>query len=406
MAVFTIIVLFITLVLVRIKDKCLINPVTITSTVWLFLLIGYSTIDHGLYPLSNLFYVAFLAWIIPFQMACVMMRYVNNTHIKHLARPASSLITNTYVILFVSICMIIVVIMTYQQSVAYDSENWYHAIRYLSVASRRGEEVAISKYQIYANRFAQIGFVMCLIFSLRNIDFKYKYLFYLIVYTYLFFGANKMILLRFLFGYLAILVYKKELNIRMLLVVFLLICLSMYTLQFFRRGNSAEELDFIKLIYIYIYSPLTAFDYFILHSSSDLTTYFNGEFVFKYLPFVGKIFNENFDLSNVNYYNYEAVYVPLPTNVYSMLAGYWAGWKWSGLIIGGGLHGCFWGYVYERSRKMEVYKILYASIIYVLFFHFFNEFLMDNIRFNITLIIYLFFVFYHPKWRYYFSVIK
>lgn len=391
--------LLLTLFLTRRIDKCLIHPITITSSVWLFLLVGYDVIDHGLYPLSNRFYGAFMAWMIPFQMACLG---ISNGYVRvrrpHLVHPATTLISNRYVILFVSICLMISLVMTYQRAIAFDSSNFYSAWRELFIAIRRKEEAPLSSLHIYSFRVSQVGYMFCLIYLLRDERFKYKRLFYLLVFAFLVMGADKGGMLRFFIGYIGILCFTNKLNVRILLCSLLLMCLVVYAIQFF-RGDS-EGIDFFNLIYIYMFSSLPAFDYYILHSHADLTTYFNGDLVFKNLPLVGRIFANNYNAVDVNYFNYEMVHVPLPTNVYTMMAGYWVGWKWLGLIVGGFLHGCFWGYVYNRSRKSEVYKVLYVSILNVLIFYFFHDFLLEHIGFHLLLIFVLFFVLYNPMFKY------
>ena len=124
----TILFLLLTLFLTRRIDKCLIHPITLTSSLWLFLLIGYNVIDHGLYPLSDKFYYALMAWIIPFQIACLSMsnKYVRVRRL-HLAHSATPLITNRYVILFISICLIISLVMSYQRAIVFDPSNFYSA---------------------------------------------------------------------------------------------------------------------------------------------------------------------------------------------------------------------------------------------------------------------------------------
>lgn len=400
MNTFAILILSLTLFFAWEKDRCVINPIVVTSSVWLFLLIGYEVVDHGLFPLSDRFYVAFLAWMIPFQITCYVTSVMVNNN-RHLQHPVTPLVTNKYVILFVSCCMLFVLVMNYKRAMAYDSMNLYNALRTISIEVRRGnDELAPSALQIWANRFAQLGFVMCLIYSLKGSVFKYKYLFYLLVFAYLLEGTNKLVLLRFFIGYLAILVYNKKINIRLIIFVFVLIFLSMYAVQFFRRSDTSEELDLIQLIYIYVFSPLPAFDSFVLNNpTAHFTTYFDGEFVFKNFPFIDFFLGREYASEDVCFYNYGMVYVPVPTNVYSMLSGYWVGWKWTGLIFGGLFHGIFWGYIYERSKKMEVYKVFYAANLYILIFWFFHEYLMEHIRFIITLIIFLFFILYNPIFK-------
>ena len=381
------------------KDRCLINPIVVTSSVWLFLLVGYEVIDHGLYPLSDKFYAVFLAWMVSFQIAChTTTTLVNNS--RHLSHSATPLITSKYLILFISLCIIFITVMNYKRAMAYDSTNLYHSIRELSVEVNRGNEaLAPSALQVWAGRFAQLSFAMWMIYSLKNIKFKHQYLFYLLIFIYLFGCANKGVFSRFFIGYLAILAFKKQINFRLIVVVSVLMFTFMYLVQLLRNGNMSEGSDIMRVILIYLFSPLPALDSYILHSPTDFTTYFDGEFVFRYFPFVSQFLGREFHPEDIGFYNFEHVYVPLPTNVYTMLAGYWVGWKWTGVAFGGLLHGVFWGYIYKRAKSEDVYKIFYASILNMLVLWFFHDFLMGQIRFVITLAIFLFLILYNPMFK-------
>ena len=399
MDVFVIIFLLITLFWAIKIDKCLINPVIINASIWLCLLVGYVTIDHGLYPLSDLFYVALMAWIVPFQLSCgIVSNLTSVRHGRHLSHPATPLITNKYIVLFVSLCIILAIFLNYQRAMSFDPTNIYSAWRDLSVAIRRGEEARYSTFHLNLIRIAQLGYIFCLIYLLRKSQFKYKNLFFILVFIYLILATDKGGILRFFIGCIGVLVFMNKLNIRVFIGIFLSLCIVIYLMQFF-RGDS-EGISLIDLLYIYLFSPLPAFDNYILHSQADLVTYFNGEFVFKNVPFIGQLMHSDYNPVNVSYYGARMVHVPLPTNVYTMMAGYWVGWKWTGLIIGGFLHGCFWGYIYGRSKKAEVYKVLYVSILNVLVFYFFHDFLLEHIGFHILVIFTLFFILYNPMFKY------
>lgn len=393
----TVIFLLLTLLFVWRKDKCLIHPIIVTSSVWLFLLIGYVVIDHGLYPLSDMFYTAFLAWIVPFQiMCCTVVILVNND--RHLLHPATPLITSRYVIAFVAVCTVIAILLNYRWAMGFDpTSNILSVMKTLTVAVGREEESQPSVWLRLFSIVSQIGYVMVLIYCMKGIRFKYKFLFVLLAWVWVLMSSNKGAVLRFIMGYIGVLVFAKKLNLRVLLTSIVFICPLVIVMQIVR--DNVVELDISRLIYIYLFSPLTAFDQYILHSSMDFTVYFDGEFVFKDFPFLGDLFSDNYKRANVNFFNYEVVYVPLPTNVYTMMSGYWVGWKWIGLIVGGGLHGCFWGYIYKRAKKAEVYKLFYASILHVLVFQFFHEFLLGSMRYNLLIFIYLFFLFYNPMFR-------
>lgn len=156
-----IIFLALTLLWARARDKCLVNPVTVTSLVWLFILAGYEIIDHGLYPLSAWFYAAFLAWIIPFQLACgAMIRVGRAPNICHAAHPATPLITNKCLILFVSLCAAGTLCMDYQQVMQYDPTTNFIAGSKEFFADIKHEE-GISAYSpIYLNLY-RVGQTSC-----------------------------------------------------------------------------------------------------------------------------------------------------------------------------------------------------------------------------------------------------
>ena len=42
------------------------HPAFLTSMLWLIMVLCYNVLQHGLYPLSDLFYCALLLWCIPF----------------------------------------------------------------------------------------------------------------------------------------------------------------------------------------------------------------------------------------------------------------------------------------------------------------------------------------------------
>lgn len=289
--------------------------------------------------------------------------------------------------------------MTLQRSIAFDPSNFYSAWRKLSVAIRREEEVPLSALHLYFNRVAQMGFVFCLIWILRDVQFRYRRLFSLLVLMFIVMGANKNNVLRLFFAYIGALYFANKLKTRLLIGSSLCLLLIICAITFFRSNAAVEGSDIFRFIYVYLFSPLTAFDHYILNSPADFATYFNGDLVFKNFPFVGRLFSDHYNPVNVNYFNYEMVHVPLPTNVYTMMAGYWASWKWSGLIVGGFVHGCFWGYVYSRSKKTEVFKVLYASLLSVLVFYFFHDLLLELIHFHLWLIFTLFFVLYNPMFK-------
>ena len=141
--------------------------------------------------------------------------------------------------------------MSYQRAIVFDPSNFYSAWRELSVAVKRNEEAPLSGLHLNTFRVAQMGYMFCLIYLLRDERFKYKRLFFLLVFAFIVMGADKGSILRFFIGYIGVLCFRNKLNVRILLYSLSLICLVVYAIQFF-RGDS-EGIDIFDLIYIYIY---------------------------------------------------------------------------------------------------------------------------------------------------------
>lgn len=256
----------------------------------------------------------------------------------------------------------------------------------------RGEAPPPPMWIRFFNAVANFGYVIVLWHCMKGIRFRYQFLFVFLVLGWVLIGANKASVLRLGLGYIGILIFNKKLNISRLFFFILVLCLLVTVIHVVR--DDIANMDFQKFLYftkIYLLSPLTAFDHYILHNSMDLTMYFNGEFVFKDFSFAGNLFIDHYEKSNVNYFNNELVYVPWGTNVYTAMSGYWVGWKWTGLIVGGMVHGCFWGYVYKRAKSAEVYRLCYVAILYILVFQFFFDYLVSRSVLFVFLYLFLFF---------------
>lgn len=67
------------------RTRRIIYPAVVVSVVWTLLLFLYNIFDHGLYPLSDRFYIATFLWVVPFCLAsliCFPSKHVQ-TEINH-----------------------------------------------------------------------------------------------------------------------------------------------------------------------------------------------------------------------------------------------------------------------------------------------------------------------------------
>lgn len=304
------------LILVRKTDKSFINPITMTILLWLSLLTLYATIDHGLYALSNRFYMALLLWVTSFSIPYffIYLLPVNDCpHLRH--EPMRFLYRKEFVILF-SIVIIISLILTIKEAYEFDSSNIFRAIRTISLDRSNGELEKPGQFALFFHRIAEFGYVLFFVYLFKNIKFKYLRLFQILVLFHVLMRANKFMITKVVIGIIIILAYKGKLKRSTLLSVIGGLFLLFILIQIF-RGASGSEFDLLDFLYIYILSPLPAFDSYILNSNSTnlFSTVSFGEHTFANLLGDSSVNPDYFENENF-------VFVPLPTNVFTVMSSY------------------------------------------------------------------------------------
>ena len=65
-----------------------------------------------------------------------------------------------------------------------------------------------------------------------------------------------------------------------MLTLFFFVLIAVILVEVFRASTDTGDFSFVNFLYSYLFSPLTAFDSFILHSGTDFQTSLKGGFVF------------------------------------------------------------------------------------------------------------------------------
>lgn len=387
MLLLAIFILFLILILTIKEDKSFIHPTIVTCLIWLFCIVGYNIIDHDLYPLSDEFYGVLLLWVIPFSLFCKVSSVFARTKKVSLAHYRPDYVFSKWFILFFLLTTLITLVMKFKDAQTFGlHDSLYASIRDLAISRAKGEEELPSRLFVFFNRFAAMSPVICLIYLLNDFRGKCNRPFQAITIVYLFSGANKGVLLHWFLAIIVILEYKRKVKLSQVLVLLSFVLIAVILVQIFRSSTDTEDFDLANFLYSYLFSPLTAFDSFILHSGTDFQTSLKGGFVF------GHFLNDEYP---VYFENNNFVYVPSPTNVFTILCSYFAFSGYFGVFFAASLHGAFWGYIYTCSKRQEVYKILYASMFHILVFQFFYDYLITaNLKGNILTMIFLFFIMY------------
>ena len=376
--------------MMKLFDQFIINPVTISSLLWIVLLVSYNFINHGLYPLSDKFYVALLFWYIPFVLFFFIAALLQTPSIHYISnRPLSFLYSEGLMWFFMG-CLSLFIVFKIRDVQQFSPTDFYRAIRQLALARSRGEIENVPSYMIHLNRICQFSYVLMFVHINKGVKLKGRYLFYGLVAIYILLGANKFIIAKVLSALFVLRAYKGNLHFAKILFLLILMFFFFYASELLRRGSFSEDLGLLNFVYIYVLTPMPAFDSYILHSSSSMlfTSFDPGHHIFSNVLGMSEVNPDYFDQEN-------SVFVPLPTNVFTMMSSYYVDYKWLGLLFGGALYGLFFGYIYLKSFFSEPFRILYASLFFVLVFQsFFDYLLTQQSRYNISLVIVLFLIFY------------
>lgn len=195
-------------------------------------------------------------------------------------------------------------------------------------------------------------------------------------------------MLFFLFSSVLFVLYeKKAIKMRSIIFSVLGIVLLFFVINFardYREGSDPNDaMTFLDFFGIYVMSPSVAFEYV----EEDLTPQWGShtfQTVYLFLARWGGDFEVNKKLQGF-------VWVPLPTNVYTIFQPFFEDFKYKGVAFFAFFYGVFSGLLYRMARNGNGFaKCIYAMVVYVLALQFYQENVMMNI---VTILQFLFFTY-------------
>ena len=136
-------------------------------------------------------------------------------------------------------------------------------------------------------------------------------------------------------------------------------------------GSENPEEDYL---YTYLLSPLAAFD-LLLNSNAVLDYGEPGSATFSFFYKILNSIGANYKITDFGGW----VHVPLITNVFTIMRGYYMDWGMTGIFIMSLVMGVIWGSLYALQKKnYPVYMLLYALIVCYLFFQTFGDYFWNS----------------------------
>lgn len=263
------------------------------------------------------------------------------------------------------------------RSIGQDSINFFAALRTSALA---GKDNLTSSELGMIFRFQPPLLVMLL----REIWFdlpRKKVVISLLVLYQLISALAIMSKFAFISPIIAILVmtnYKHKIRFWKIIFIVAVLFVAIMFMQYLR--DSSTDFSFIpRILGIYIYSPIVAFDYLI-----NSKVYFSesfGQTTFGFLYTVYQSLFGSIKTSGVSSFGW--YFVPYPTNVFTGMFGFYVDFGLNGIFFSALFFGWFYGWLLNCSRKSFNFLLLYCLLLSNLFMLFFGEIFFAS--FSLTL---------------------
>lgn len=354
------------------------SPWVITLAVWIAIIVMFQFQKDLLYPLSDQFYICVTSWLIIFIGCSVATYYLmpssgNTAETKAKDLDISMLAFNTMYV----ISMIITPLYLYEilQVVAmFDPADMLNNIRLLAVFG--DESHGFLSYSYIMN---QVLLVSGLWQYPKIPKWKLATIF-AATFMSAFAIMEKGMLFFIILVTLFVMYQKKRIKLRTIGLSGAAVILLFFIINVLRSGSLASlennDSTLLNFFAIYILSPSVAFG----RVAQDITTQV-GSHTFQ-VPYL--LLNQwGFGNFEINIKTQDFVYVPLPTNVYTIFQPFFQDFSYRGVAFFAMLYGTVTGFLYRMYKNGNgICRCIYTYFVYVLVLQFFQE----NIFMNIVMV--------------------
>ena len=350
------------------------SPWTITTAVWLAIVVMFQFQGDLLYPLGDQFYTCLALWVPLFCASALITYHVlpkSNADAGTIAQspPISTVVFNTLYV----ISMVITPLYLYkiiQVVTMFDTADMLSNIRLLAVYG--DESYGFLNYSYVMNQ------VLIVVGLWRYPKIPLWQLLTIIMAGLMSaFAIMEKGMLFFLFLSVLFVLYEKGvIKVRSIILSLATIVLLFFIINsarsFTEDADPNDAIPFLDFFAIYVLSPSVAFE----QVTEDLTPQF-GSHTFATIYLFLNRFGGDYELNSKLQ---EFVWVPLATNVFTVFQPFFEDFKYRGVAFFAVFYGFFSGWCYRLMRNGSgVGKCLYVYVVYVLVLQFFQENVMMSL---------------------------
>ena len=362
------------------------SPWMITIAVWAGLLFLFQFQKDVLYPLGSRFYTCLALWL-PIFVASSIITFITLPHPNAPVRSAGSRPVEANLFVFnilYAVSIVITPLYLFQIMkfvMMFDMENLLYNIRMFAVYG--DTSYGILNYSLVIN---QTLLLVALWLYPRIPRWQLITVFFANILSCFAIMEKGGILLMCL-STMFVLFEKGYIKIRTIAIVGVVIVVFFFFMNLARTDQSdTEEMDmtFIDFFAIYVLSPPVAFE----RVMRDLSTQFGSHTFEVVYVLLNKFGMGHFE---INSKLQEFVWVPLPTNVYTIFQPFYQDFGYKGVAFFAFIYGTVSGWAYRMFRNGSAMgRCLYTYFIYILIMQFYQENIMLSLVFFIQLLFFLF----------------
>ncbi len=369
------------------KAGDLFAPWTITTAVWLAIVVMFQFQGDLLYPLGTQFHTCLALWLPIFCASALITYYLlpavkdPEEASKRLPETSGLIFTTLYVISMVITPLYLYKIM--QVVMMFDTADMLNNLRLLAVFG--DEQYGFLNYSYVLNQ------VLIVVALWRYPKVPLWQLLTIVAASMMSaFAIMEKGILFFLFSALMYILYQKRvIRLRSIIFSTVSVVVVFFLINLAREltsddADAGDAMPFLDFFAIYVLSPPAAFE----RISEDISTQF-GSHTFQTIYLFLNRFGGNYE---VNTKLQEFVWVPLPTNVYTVFQPFFMDFGYRGVAFFALVYGLLSGWIYRYARNGSGFaKCVYAYAVYVLILQFYQENVMMSI---VNVIQFLFFTWF------------
>jgi len=355
-----------------IADSQFFSPWMLTTMVWAGILFLFLLQGDLLYPLGPQFYTSICLWLPIFLISSLVTYYVLPNKLPSGQSHVTDVRINDWVFdVFFYISVIITPMYVYQILkivMMFDTQDLLYNIRVLAVHG--DEKFGFLNYSYIIN---QALFIVGL-WKFKQIA---RWKFITIVITNLmgqFALMEKSGIFLMIIATLFVLFERGVIKVRSIVITVCSLVLIFFLFNMAKEIQSdenAESMTFLDFFAIYVLSPCVAYERVV----EDLSFQF-GSHTFQYFYLILNKFGCNFE---VNDRIQDFVWVPLPTNVYTIFQPFYEDFGQAGIAYFAALYGILSGVIYRVfTNGSFVGRCVYADIVKILMLQFYSEDFLQN----------------------------